>query len=130
MAAWVDGNCLRFSIATALQVDVKKVPDPTPDFPHDDWFTRFNERLKPALGNRLEEIPPGACPPIGRTTWIAVFRREENDHAVVCRGHLITHDPQSKRLNGLDLRCEELAYGLRIVAANAPVTDSWGRKVA
>lgn len=130
MACYVDGNCLRLSLATALQVDVNKVPDPTSDFRHDDWFDRYNARLKPALAIRLEELPPGACPPIGRTNWIAVFRRETNDHAVLARGPLVLHDPQSRRLNGLDVRCEEIAYGLRILAANAPATDIWGRKVA
>jgi hypothetical protein len=130
MACYVDGNCLRLSIATALQVAPERVPDPTSDFRHDDWLERYCERLKRALRIRLEAISPGACPPIGRVSWIAVFRRETNDHAVLARGPHVLHDPQSKRLNGLDVRCEEIAYGLRILAANAPVTDSWGRQVA
>jgi hypothetical protein len=71
MACYVDGNCLRLAIATAMQVEPERVPDPSSDFRADDWFDRYNERLKPELGVRLEEIPPGACPPIGRTRWIA-----------------------------------------------------------
>jgi hypothetical protein len=73
MAEWVDGTCLRLALATALQRHAKSVPDPTPDFAAGgDWFESYNERLKSACGVRLEEIPPGACPPLGRTTWLPV----------------------------------------------------------
>ena len=127
-ATWVDGNCLRLSLATAMQVDVSKVPDPTPDFALDDWFDVYNSRLaKPPLCIRLEEIAPGSCPPIGRPTWIAVLHREASDHAIVCRAGLVIHDPQDKQLNGLEVRGQDLAYGLRIVSADAPRTDRWGK---
>jgi excisionase family DNA binding protein len=84
--------------------------------------------VTPPGGHPAPIAKPG--PPPYRPSWIAVFRRETNDHAVLARGPHVLHDPQSKRLNGLDVRCEEIAYGLRILAANAPVTDSWGRQVA
>jgi len=130
MACYVDGNCLRLSIASAIQADPRRIPDPTPDYRYKDWFDRYNERLKPALGIRLEEIPPGSCPPRGHTNWIAVLRREFNDHAVLCRGAFIIGDPQGSQLNGRGVRDQEIAYGLRILPVNAPVTDAWGRKVA
>ena len=127
-AAWVDGNCLRLSIATALQVDVRAVPDPRSDFALDEWFDHYNERLKKSpLRIRLEEIAPGSCPPAGRALWLAVVHRGETDHAVVCRAGLVIHDPQDKQLNGLEIRGQDLAYGLRIVSADAPRTDRRGK---
>jgi hypothetical protein len=53
------------------------------------------------------------------------------NHAVVVNGDgLVQHDPNAGELNGLPGPRHRLKFGLRLLPANAPKTDRWGRKVA
>jgi hypothetical protein len=126
----VDANCLRACIATLLQRDIATVPDPTELFRShgDGWREEYDKRLQAALRIRLEEIPAGGCPPIGRVKWIAGLRAGEVNHAVLANGDgLIYHDPNGHELNGLPVPRDRLLFGLRIVPTNAPRRDRWGK---
>lgn len=131
-AMWVDTNCLRAWVATLLQRDISKVPDPTPLFTShgEGWREAYDVRLKAALGVRLEEIPAGGCPPVDRVKWIAGLRAGEVNDAVLANGDgLIYHDPNGHELNGLPVPRDRLLFGLRIVSAYAPLRDRWGAPI-
>jgi hypothetical protein len=128
-ATWVDANCLRACVATLLQIHISKVPDPTPLFRShgDGWREEYGKRLRAALGVRLEEIPAGGCPPIGRVRWIACLAAGEVNHAVLANGDgLVYHDPNGHELNGLPVPRDRLLFGLRVVPAHAPKRGRWG----
>ena len=74
----MDANCLRACVATLLQRDISRVPDPTPLFTShgDGWREAYDERLKAALGVRLEEIPAGGF-------TYRVYARDGRDEAAV-----------------------------------------------
>ena len=132
LATYVDGNCLRCCIGTLLQRNIAAVPDPTPLFRShgDGWRDAYNEELAKKLGLRLDEIPRGGCPPIGRVKWIAALEAGSENHAVLVNGEgRILHDPNGHELNGLPVPRDRLLFGLRIVPANAPKTDRWGKAI-
>jgi hypothetical protein len=132
MATWVDVNCLRGCLATMMQRGIEQVPDPTPLFRSqgDAWREAYNDELTKRLGVRLEEIPFGGCPPIGRVRWIAALHAGNVNHAVVVNGQgRILHDPNGHELNGLPVPRDRLLFGLRVVPANAPKTDRWGKAI-
>jgi hypothetical protein len=130
-ATWIDTNCLRACIATLMQWPIEKVPDPTPLFKshREGWRDAYNGELKKSCGARLEEIPAGGCQPVGRLKSIAaITATADADHAVCANGDgLIYHDPNGHELNGLPVPRDRLLFGLRIVPANAPKRDRWGR---
>jgi hypothetical protein len=108
---------------------VLRIPDPTPLFGArgDDWREAYNHELASKCGVRLEEIPRGGCPPIGRVRWIACLRAGEVNHAVFANGDgLVYHDPNSHELNGLPVPRDRLLFGLRVVPANQPRRGRWG----
>jgi hypothetical protein len=125
-ALWTSGNCLKGCVATLLQCDIKRVPDPTSDFAHEDWLERYDKRLRAACGVRLEKIPRGGCPPIDRNSWIAVLDAGAVNHGVLAREHRIWHDPDNGRLNGLEVPRDRLLFGLRLEHANARKLGRWG----
>jgi hypothetical protein len=57
------------------------------------------------------------------------LRGDTADHGVVAREYRIIHDPNGKRLNGLEVPKARLAYGLRVLPANAPKRDNWGKAI-
>jgi hypothetical protein len=57
-------------------------------------------------------------------------KQADVNHAVVVNGQgRILHDPKGHELNGLPLPRDRLLFGLRIVPANAPKTDRWGKAI-
>jgi hypothetical protein len=108
------------------------VPDPTSLFrTHgDDWRGAYNDELARQCGVRLEEIPRGACPPVGRVKWIACLAAGEVNHAVCANGDgRIWHDPNGNELGGLEVPRDRLVFGLQLVPANAPKRDRWGKAI-
>jgi len=60
--------------------------------------------------------------------WIAALHAGEVNHAVVVNGQgRILYDPNGHELNGLPVPRDRLLFGLRVVPANAPETDRWGK---
>jgi hypothetical protein len=137
-ATWGGVNCLRASLATALGVHPDRIPDPAP-FWGPSLVEDYSDELERKLGVGLEEVPAHACQqpriPQGET-WIGCLYGKGGSltgHAVICRAGRITHDPASDErslaLNGLEARSQGLAFGLRIVSANAPKRDRWGAPI-
>ena len=115
-----------------MQRNINAVPDPTPLFRSagDEWRDAYNEELAKRLGVRLEEIRLGGCPPIGRVNWIAALEAGSVNHAVLVNGQgRIFHDPNHEELNGFLVPRDRLFFGLRVVPANAPKTERWGKAI-
>jgi hypothetical protein len=113
---------LRGAIATQLNADIKRVPDPSPLFGDPDWLSRYDAELRQKLGLRLEEFPKSCCPPLGHGLWIAVLDSGDVNHAVLARDGLVYHDPNRKELNGNAVPRDRLMFGLRLLRVPAMKT--------
>jgi hypothetical protein len=94
--AWSNGQCLQACVASLLNADVSKVPDPQVSYDADDaWHDHYNARLERATGHQLDFLPASTCPPRNANQlWIAGFEEDDGGgHAVLARGHFIIHDP-------------------------------------
>ena len=105
---WVGTNCLRACLAYLLGAgDIKHVPDPTPLFTSsEDWLTDYSALLAERTGYRIVEEPAVVCLD-GRGKWIAAIREPEgtDNHAIVCRGGFVLHDPASTTARSLGIVC-------------------------
>jgi hypothetical protein len=103
---WGGGNCLRGCIASLLNAEIAKVPDPDTSYvAKADWHDHYNKRLAKATGHRLDFLPASLCPPRDpNRLWIAGINESDGDgHAVVARGHYVVHDPSGLYQGSLPL---------------------------
>ena len=93
---WVGTNCLRACLAYLLgATKLERVPDPTSLFTSsEDWLTDYSALLAERTGYRIVEEPAVVCLD-GKGKWIAAIREPEgsDNHAIVCRGGFVLHDP-------------------------------------
>lgn len=114
---WGGGNCLWACIASLLNAEVSKIPDPVSSYDADpDWHDHYNTRLEKATGHRLEFLPASLCPPRNpNQLWIAgIHERGDRDgHAVVARGAFVVHDPSGLYRGSLPL--DRITDGMVVV---------------
>jgi hypothetical protein len=105
---WRGGNCLRSCVASLLNMDIAKVPDPSGIYNRGPgpWFDEYNQQVADKTGFRLERLPKTVCPPRNpNRLWIAAISMPDDpaDHVVVARGHFVVHDPLGEFIGNLPL---------------------------
>lgn len=115
--AWSNGHCLQACVASLLNADVSKVPDPQISYDAGpDWHAHYNARLEKATGHRLDFLPASTCPPTNNNRlWIAGFAEDEGGHAVLARGYFIIHDPAGIHRGNVPMN--RLVDGMLVVPA-------------
>jgi hypothetical protein len=126
---WGGGNCLKGCIASLLNADIAKVPDPDSSYKAEaDWHDHYNKRLEKATGHRLDFLPASLCPPRDPTrVWIAGLHESDGDgHAVVARGAFVVHDPS--RIYRGSLPLDRISAGMLVVPTRrvVPVVNPAG----
>jgi hypothetical protein len=129
---WGGGNCLKGCIASLLNADIAKIPDPERSYAAEaDWHGHFNKRLAKATGYRLDFLPTSLCPPRNpNQLWIAGITEPDGDaHAVVARGAFVVHDPSGLYQGSLPI--DRINAGMlvvptkRIVPVFSPARHGW-----
>jgi hypothetical protein len=94
---WTNGNCLRACVASMLNADIARVPDPSSLYNRGGpWFDAYSKQVADKTGYRLERLPLSLCPPRDpNRLWIAgiSFPDHDADHVVCARGHYVVFDP-------------------------------------
>ena len=122
---WTGTNCLRACLANLLgAAKLERVPDPTPLFASHGggWLDAYSDKLAKATGYRIAEEPAVVCfdnRNAGRR-WIAAIYEPDQaaNHAIVCRGGFVLHDPAG--LYGAIPR-DRVMFGMRLVPTRRAV---------